>query len=292
MKKLLITGAAGFLGWNLCRIGRESYEVTGIVHEKTTSIEDVSTVPCDLRDFSALKKTFTSINPDLVIHAAAASDPNFCQQHPRESEPINVDVPTALAKLCAQREIPYVFTSTDLVFDGSSPPYNELSVVNPLSVYAQQKVHAEIEILKNYKKAVICRMPLMFGDTPEGSKRFLQLWMEQLHTGKGLTLFTDEFRTPVSGSNASEGLLLAAEKAHGIIHLGGHERVSRYDFGLTIVELMDIPKGLIKPCKQSDVKMAAPRPKDVSLDSSKAFALGFNPGNIYSELQKLECLKH
>ena len=292
MKKLLITGAAGFLGWNLCRIGRESYEVTGIVHEKITSIEDVSIVPCDLRDFSALKKIFTSINPDLVIHAAAASDPNFCQQHPHESETINVDVPAALAELCAQREIPYVFTSTDLVFDGSSPPYNELSAVNPLSVYAQQKVRAENEILKKYEKAVICRMPLMFGDTPDGSKRFLQLWVEQLRAGKELTLFTDEFRTPVSGSNASEGLLLAAEKAHGIIHLGGHERISRYDFGLLLVELLGIPERLIKPCKQIDVKMAAPRPKDVSLDSSNAFAMGFNPGKISSELKKLECLKH
>jgi dTDP-4-dehydrorhamnose reductase len=292
MRKLLITGAAGFLGWNLCRIGRESYEVTGIVHEKTTSIEDVSTVPCDLRDFSVLKKTFTSANPDLVIHVAAASDPNYCQQHPNESELINVDVPAVFAELCAQKEIPYVFTSTDLVFDGASPPYNELSAVNPLSVYAQQKVRAENEILKKYEKAVICRMPLMFGDTPEGSKRFLQLWAEQLHARKELSLFTDEFRTPVSGSNASEGLLLAAEKAHGIIHLGGHERISRYDFGLAIVELMGISKELIKPCKQSDVKMAAPRPKDVSLDSSKAFALGFNPGDICSELQRLECLKH
>lgn len=292
MKKLLITGAAGFLGWNLCRIGRNSYEVTGIVHEKKTSIEDVSLIPCDLTDFLALKKTFTSINPDLVIHVAAASDPNFCQQHPSESERINVDVPAVLAELCAQKEIPYVFTSSDLVFDGTSPPYNELSAVNPLSVYAQQKVRAENEILKKHEKAVICRMPLMFGDTPEGSKRFLQLWVEQLHTGKELTLFTDEFRTPVSGSNASEGLLLAAEKAHGIIHLGGHERISRYDFGLAIVELMGIAKELVKPCKQSDVKMAAPRPKDVSLDSSKAFALGFNPGSIFSELQKLECLKH
>jgi dTDP-4-dehydrorhamnose reductase len=292
MKKLLITGAAGFLGWNLCRIGRISYKVTGIVHEKTTSIEDVSLVACDLRNFSVLQNTFTSINPDLVIHAAAASDPNFCQQHPSVSEPINVDVPLALAKLCAQREIPYVFTSTDLVFDGSTPPYNELSAVNPLSVYAQQKVHAENLILKEYKQAAICRMPLMFGDSPEGSKRFLQLWVEQLHTGKELTLFTDEFRTPISGMNASEGLLLAAQKAHGIIHLGGHERISRYDFGLLLVELMNISKKLIKPSKQNDVKMAAPRPKDVSLDSSKAFALGFNPGKIYSELKKLECLRY
>ena len=291
MRKLLITGAAGFLGWNLCKTGRQFYEVTGIVHEHQVSLEDVSTVMCDLKDFSALNKTFATINPDLVIHAAAASDPNFCQQHPCESEPINVNVPAALAKLCAQREIPYVFTSTDLVFDGTSPPYNELSAVNPLSIYAQQKVRAEIEILKNYNKAVICRMPLMFGDTPEGSKRFLQIWVEQLLAGKPLTLFTDEFRTPVSGSDASKGLLLASEKAAGTIHLGGQERISRYEFGLILAELMGIPKELIKPCKQSDVKMAAPRPKDVSLDSSMALALGYNPGKIYSELQKLDCLK-
>lgn len=291
MKKILITGAGGFLGWNLCNIARQSYEVTGIIHNNQISISGVELVRCDLNNFSALKKYFFSISPDVIIHTAAASDPNFCQQQRTEAEKINVDVPAFLATLCGEKSIPFVFTSTDLVFDGKNAPYDELSQVNPVSSYGEQKVLAEIRIKQVYEKSIICRMPLMFGDTPSGSKRFLQLWIDKLLTEKQLSLFTDEFRTPVSAMDAAKGLLLMSEKAQGVIHLGGHERISRYDFGRKLVFLMGMSEKMISACKQDDIKMAAPRPKDVSLDSSKAYALGYNPGQIENELGKLECIR-
>ncbi len=292
MKKILITGAGGFLGWNLCNLASKSNQVAGIIHNNPVTIDGVELIRCDLNNFSTLKKYFYLINPDVVIHTAAASDPNFCQQQRTVAEKINVDVSEFLAKLCGEKTIPFVFTSTDLVFDGKNAPYNELSPVNPVSAYGEQKVLAEIKIKQAYEKAVICRMPLMFGDTPSGSKRFLQQWIDQLLAGKQLSLFTDEFRTPVSAIDAAKGLLLMSEKVHGVIHLGGHERISRYDFGRKLVFLMGMSEEVIYACKQDDIKMAAPRPKDVSLDSSKAYALGYTPGQIDIELEKLECIRN
>jgi dTDP-4-dehydrorhamnose reductase len=291
MKKLLVTGASGFLGWNLCTYAREFYNVTGIYHQNCVTIENVAMILFDLRNVSSLKTMFDSIKPDALIHAAAASDPNYCQQHKRESELLNIDVSVTLAELCMKRSIPFVFTSTDLVFDGTIAPYDEQAAVSPINAYGEQKSAAEKKILAMYADAVICRMPLMFGDAPPKCLRFLQLWIQQIKSGKKLSLFTDEYRTPVSAADACKGLLIACEKMHGILHLGGHERISRYDFGRMLIQLLAVTDDAIIGCKQSDVPMAAPRPKDVSLNSNKAFALGYNPGSIYQELKKLDCIK-
>ncbi|MCA1992664.1 MAG: sugar nucleotide-binding protein, partial [Coleofasciculus sp. S288] len=84
-----------------------------------------------------------------------------------------------------------------------------------------------------------------------------------------------------------QGLLLALANVYGLIHLGGKDRVSRYDFGRLLVEVLELPETGLKSCRQADVKMAAPRPSDVSLDSSKAFALGYSPLSLREELEGL-----
>ena len=139
--------------------------------------------------------------------------------------------------------IPYVFTSTDLVFDGLNPPYKETDPVSPVNLYGEQKVMAERGILVRYPVAAICRMPLMFGVATPPATSFMQPFMQTLREGKELSLFTDEFRTPVSGKTAAQGLLLALAIS-GIIHLGGKERVSRYDFGRLLIEVLQLPNGL------------------------------------------------
>jgi len=127
----------------------------------------------------------------------------------------------------------------------------------------------------------------MFGAATPTATSFIQPFIKTLQEGKELKLFLDEFRTPVSATTAAKGLLLALEKVQGIIHLGGQERISRYDFGCLLVEIFQLPTTGLKACRQQDVKMAAPRPRDVSLDSSKAFALGYQPLSLRAELEKL-----
>ena len=287
MKKLLVTGASGFLGWHLCQIAREEWEVCGTYFSQEIEIPGVDLAQVDLRDVGELKAYFDRIRPDAVIHAAARSKPNFCQTHPEESYRTNVTVSADIAQLCAEASIPCVFTSTDLVFDGLNPPYRETDPVCPVNVYGQQKVAAETEILSRHPQAVVCRMPLMFGTVPPTATTFLQSFLTALREGRALSLFADEVRTPVSGTTAARGLLLAVEKGHDILHLGGPERISRYEFGRVLAEVMDFPQELLAPCKQADVKMAAPRSPDVSLDSSKAVSLGYQTRSIREELEAL-----
>lgn len=287
MKKLLVTGASGFLGWNLCQLAQQEWEVYGTYFSKPVEIPNVNLIKVDLRDFEQLKNLFQQIQPTAVIHTAAQSNPNFCQTHPEESAIINVTTSSNIAGLCSDYSIPCAFTSTDLVFNGLNPPYQETDPVSPVNIYGEQKVLAEQEMLARYPQTAICRMPLMFGIPSPQANSFIQPFIKMLREGKELSLFTDEFRTPVSGKTAASGLLLALEKVNGVIHLGGKERISRYEFGKLMAEILELPQDKLTACLQKDVPMAAPRSKDVSLNSDKAFALGYQPLSLREELEML-----
>ncbi|MCT7963759.1 NAD(P)-dependent oxidoreductase [Laspinema sp. D1] len=287
MKKLLITGSSGFLGWHLCQMAQAEWEVFGTYSSHEITIPGCQLMPVDLTDFQAIKSLFQEISPDAVIHAAAQSQPNVCQTYPEESYKINVTAASDLAGLCGDAEIPCVFTSTDLVFDGLNPPYAETDAVCPVSRYGEQKVEAEVEMRDRNPQTIVCRMPLMFGEGGPAAQSFLQPMLQTLRSGQELALFTDEFRTPVSGKTASQGLLFALKQNEKLLHLGGKERVSRYSFFEQVIEILEVKQGRIKPCRQQDVKMSAPRPPDVSLDSSKAFSLGYNPLPLRSQLVEL-----
>ena len=290
MKKLLVTGASGFLGWNICQTVKKEWEIFGTIFSRPVEISGVNILKIDLTDFKELKNLFQEICPDAVIHTAAKSDPSFCQINKTESHKINVDVPITIAKLCADSSIPCVFTSTDLVFNGLNAPYREEDPVCPVNIYGEQKVSAEEGMLKHYPGVAICRMALMFGTSWHGAKSFIHPMIEAMREGKVLRLFVDEFRTPVSVKAAVSGIFLSLEKVRGLIHLGGIERISRYNFGKMLRDTLGIHRARLYPCNQKDRVTAAPRPPDVSLDSTKAFAMGFKPLPLAEELKTLRGL--
>ncbi|MBI4686550.1 MAG: NAD(P)-dependent oxidoreductase [Nitrospirae bacterium] len=286
MKKLLVTGASGFLGWNICNIAKKEWDVYGTICSKEIEINGVNVVKIDLTRLKDLTELFHNINPAAVIHTAAATKPNYCQANKEKTKKINTDASIHIAKLCSEQGIPYLFTSTDLIFDGLNAPYRENDPVSPVNAYGEQKVLAEEGILKHYPLAAVCRMPLMFGSTWAYASSFIQPMIKSIKEGEEIKLFIDEFRTPAWGEDAVKGLFIALEKADGIIHLGGRERVSRYEIGSIVKELLNMPRAKLTPCFQKDIPMAAPRSPDVSLDSSKAYALGFNPATIKEGLKQ------
>ena len=288
MKKLLITGASGFLGWDICLSATGEWVTHGVVHTAKKKIPAAFAHRCDITEVAAVEKLVRKINPDAVLHTAAISDANYCQQHQKESYSINVTATLLLVELCAERKIPFVFTSSDLVFDGKKGNYNEEDAVNPVSKYGEQKVEAENLVLKIYPEAAVCRMPLMVGDG--GGKGYLHSFLVKAKNGESLKLFTDEFRSPLGGISAAKGLLFAINNFKGIYHLGGKERLSRFELGEKIAAVFGISASQLLSAKQSELQMSAPRPADVSLNSSKAFKAGFAPLLIEKELKTLKMI--
>jgi dTDP-4-dehydrorhamnose reductase len=285
MRTLLVTGASGVLGWNLCAAARERWRTLGIVHRHPADLPGVARLTGDLTHPEELRRLFQTVAPDALIHCAAAAQPDFCQAHPDESHRINVDVTADIADLCAGARIAWAFVSTDLVFDGTRPPYLEGDPVSPINVYGEQKAAAERVVRQRCPGAVICRLPPIFGDPGPASASFIQPWIAALRGGKELRLFTDECRTPVGARTAAAGLLMALGLGGGILHLGGRERVSRYDLGIVLAGMLGTDAGLIVSGRQRDRTVGAPRPPDVSLDSSRAYALGYDPPPLDQELK-------
>jgi dTDP-4-dehydrorhamnose reductase len=287
MRRLLVTGVSGLLGWNICRnLPPGEWELFGICFRNRVSVSGITVLKKDLGDPREIEALFQDVRPDAVIHAAAISDAEYCETHGSGSFAINVEASVSLAHLCRKRSIPYVFTSSDLVFDGMNPPYREDDPVCPISCYGRQKVEAEQRILETYPDAAICRMPLMFGIPGSGSKSILTM-IEAMRKGMPLRLFVDEYRTPLHAGAAAAGIMMALHAVHGVVHLGGPDRISRFGLGKLIAEVFGEREALLVGCRQRDTATSAPRPPDVSMDSSRAFELGFRPASLRDQIREL-----
>jgi len=292
--RILLTGASGFLGGVFCRELAREHEITGLCQTRQVRLPGVRTLRLDLaRDGAearALAGLLDAERFDAVVHAAALSSPNQCQREPELSRRVNVQATTLLAGLCAERGLPLAFTSTDLVFDGAQGLYAEDAAPCPLSLYAEHKVLAEQAVLARHPEGgLVCRLPLLYGRAEPGAACFLDGFLAAARRGETLRLFEDEFRSPADARDVARGLaLMLARGARGILHLGGPERLSRLEFGLRLKAALDAlgqgPSLNIKAARQADVPMAAPRPRDVSLSSARAAALGFAPATVAQAL--------
>jgi dTDP-4-dehydrorhamnose reductase len=285
--KLLITGASGFLGRALCGLASEKWSVTGVHYRNGLDIPGVASIRTDLTDAAQVEGMLAEVNPGALIHAAAVAQPQVCEQHPRSSAAVNVHAPKVLAGLCADRNIPFLFISTDLVFDGRRPPYDESCPASPVCVYGRQKVQAEKAVMDRYADALVCRLPLMFGAAGPCRPNFTWQTLAALRRGRHVKLFTDEFRTPVDNMSAARGLLTVLGRARGVLHLGGRTRLSRYDFGILLADRLGVAPSLLDPVTIASMPTGVGRSPDCSLDSRKAYGLGYDPTPLDQAAQEV-----
>jgi dTDP-4-dehydrorhamnose reductase len=287
MKQLFISGISGFLGQNIARVAAEAgWHVSGSFRSSKPP-GNVHAYPIEISDQTAWHKLLHDVNPDLFIHTAAISNIKFCEQHPQDSERINLSAAVKLASICADLNIPFFFCSSDLVFDGKKGHYREDDPVNPLMRYGAQKAAAEQQILESHPDALICRLPLLFGPSKNGNQSFLQHFVQLCRDGQAYTLFQDEIRTPVDAESIASGMLIAYPQTKGILHLGGREALNRYELGLKIARAFKLDKNALQAGWQKDQTFAIPRPANVSLNSEKAFSLGYNPQSIDTALHQI-----
>lgn len=293
-KKILLTGASGFLGWHFCRLFSDKYQITGTYfRNQPDDIDTVDWRKINLIRTPELKKIVQDVAPDIVIHLAAIANVGFCEEHPALSHHINVYTTVALAEISQQLEVPMIFSSTDMVFNGASAPYSEDDFCYPLSQYGIQKQMAEDSLLSDFEHTIIARLPLLFGQTPSYGENFYTQSIQQLKNGEKVTAFVDEVRTTLSGPTAARGIerliqyALVAEQPERLLHLSGNTALSRYDFLIKVAQRYNLDENLIVPTHQQELNLSPTRPADVSLTNNLAKkTIGFQPINLDQQLEE------
>lgn len=293
MKKILITGASGFLGWNLalsfcegtalhtptpslpaCGEGK-GYRVFGTYHTHPIEVEGCRMLPLDLADGQAVRRLLADIKPDVIIHTAALTNPDACERDRGLAFRVNVKGTEHLVRFAEKIHARLIFISTDIVYDGLRGNYAEEDPPNPLNYYAETKLKGEELVAEGCEDFAILRPSLMYG-WGNGINRSFTDWMwGSLTEGKEIGLFTDQHRTPLLVHQALEVIRGAMEdpRVKGLFHAGGGERINPYEFGLKFCEAFGLPQGLLKPIEMEGFNYLARRPKDCSLNSSKIAAL-------------------
>ena len=253
-----ITGAQGLIGNYLIQSSAQ--------HAKSERVIGLSRAQLNLVDFPAVQKVFREQKPKLIIHCAAMSKSPACQAEPVLARKVNVDATAMLAELAA--DIPFIFLSTDLVFDGRKGNYDESAEVNPLSIYAETKVAAEKIVLANPKHTVI-RTSLNGGTSPTGDRGFNEEIRRAWEQGRTLNLFVDEFRSPIAAMVTARAVWeLAARNQPGLYHFAGAERLSRWQIGELLAARWPQLNPKIQRGSLKDYQ-GPPRSPDTSLNCAK-----------------------
>ena len=161
-----------------------------------------------------------------------------------------------------------MYTSTDLVFDGRNAWNKEDDPVRPASAYGRSKLEGE-RFVRNIPAGLVVRLSLLYGPSRSGRATYLDRAIEGLRRGEPQTFFEDEYRTPLDLDSAARGLICLAEtNFSGLLHLGGRERLSRFELMTRVAGAMGIERGLVRGNRQKDLVFPEPRPVDVSLDTT------------------------
>jgi dTDP-4-dehydrorhamnose reductase len=258
LKTVWITGAGGLIGNYLVRRAPQFAPDVKVVALTRDTL--------DLTDSAAVRAEFRRQQPQLVIHCAALSRSPECQANPALAHKVNVEVTALLTGLAA--EIPLIFLSTDLVFDGRLGNYDESAPVSPLGVYAETKAAAEQIVLGNPEHTVV-RLSLNGGTSPTGDRGFNEQMRRAWQTGQTMRLFTDEYRSPIPAEVTAQAIWeLAARNKPSLYHLAGSERLSRCQIGQLLAARWPTLKPRIEPGSLKEYR-GAPRAPDTSLNCAK-----------------------
>ncbi len=251
--KILVTGANGMLGQDLCPI---------LEDEGYTVIEtDVNSL--DITDFEIVKKILNSEKPDYVVHCAAYTNVDKAEEDLKTARLINSQGTENIAKVCSERDITLVYISTDYVFDGTKiEPYTPQDKPCPINNYGLTKFEGEKAVQKYCKKYYIARTSWLYG---HHGKNFVET-MLSLKDKPELKVVDDQTGCPTWTCELANGIIKLFEKPYGIYHVCGSGSTTWFGFAKEIFEQYkklsktDFDVNL-QPCTTDEFPRPASRPK-------------------------------
>ena len=263
--RILITGSKGMLGQDLAAHLAARHEVLPLGRSDA-----------DITDSRAVAQAIASRRPDVVIHAAAFTAVDDCEQKPELASQVNGEGTRNVALACGQIGARMLYVSTDYVFDGQKDsPYVETDRPNPINAYGKSKLQGE-NYVRVLQDSWIVRVSSLFG--PLG-KNFVRTILGRALEGQNLRVVDDQVGAPTYTVDASEKIGLILERgAPGIYHVTNQGYCSWFEFAAEILAQAGLEGSPLSPISSLALGKPAARPKNSRLANTRlASGMGLLP---------------
>ncbi|WP_379093625.1 SDR family oxidoreductase [Pedobacter sp. UC225_65] len=295
MKTVLVTGSNGLLGQKITekilKEGGVNLIATAKGENRFPIKEGYLYTEMDILDPEAVKKVIEQHKPDAIIHTAAMTNVDTCEDQKELAYQLNVEAVQTLVVLCEEHNIQLVHLSTDFIFDGENGPYDELASPNPLSYYGETKLRAE-EVIKNSKaKWAILRTIIVYGIVSDMSRSNIVLWAKgALEKGNPLNIVNDQWRMPTLVEDLADCCLLAIDHdAHGVYNASGKDMMSIAELVARVADFWNLDKTLINEVSAATLNQTAKRPARTGFILDKSMTeLNYHPHSFEEGLEILD----
>lgn len=293
-KKILITGSNGLLGQKLVELLVSKAHIETIATARGENRLPFSKgyryIEMDITSPEAVDQVFDTERPHVVIHTAAMTNVDQCELEKDACWKLNVTATETLVAACAKYQIFLEHVSTDFIFDGTSGPYREEDIPNPISFYGWSKYAAEKIVKASDIEWAIARTVLVYGIAHDMSRSNIILWVKKsLEEGKAIKVVTDQFRTPTLAEDLALGcFLIADQEARGIYHISGKDFLTPYQMALATADYFGLDASLISPTDASTFTQPARRPPRTGFNLTKSRnVLGYEPHSFREGIEIL-----
>jgi dTDP-4-dehydrorhamnose reductase len=293
--KVLITGGSGLLGRYLLKTKPNDAEITLTWHKNINGVANTLDTwhKLDIQNRAAVCDLFEATCPDLVIHCAAVGSVDFAQSESGYQSvfEVNVTGTSHIIDACNGYKSKLIYISTNAVFSGNEPPYNEKSPLEPINFYGVIKRHAEWTVQDTAKKWIIIRPFLLYGWPWPGGRTNWAVKLIQGLGDKSYKLVHDHIWMPTYAGDVARAIWDLSNQDHEIYNVAASERATLYEFGLKICDVFGLEKRLIEPVDSDYFPSIAPRPSDTTYDLEKLTKTGIMLSDIRTGLEKMrvEC---
>lgn len=264
--KVLLTGGKGMLGRTICDV-----------------MSDVEVIPTDLPeadivDEAGFDTLLKRVCPDAVIHCAAMTAVDKCEDAVDLAYRLNARGTANVASACNRNGIRLIAISTDYVFDGDSErPYNEFDrATGGNTVYGRSKFAGEELVRSLCPNHCICRISWLYG---KGGPSFVHAMLNLADgTRPVLKVVADQHGNPTSAYAVARELraLLDRPSLCGTFHVTCEGEATWAEFAAEIFRLAGRNQA-IQPCTTGEFPRPAPRPKNSRLDKMGLRLAGLPP---------------
>ena len=262
--RILITGASGMLGSSLAVELSKSHEVFGTGNTKMN-------LPFSYKPFNLSNKSYNELiewsNPDLIIHCAALTDGNYCENNVLEAFDING---YSMKKLLnsSDEKVKIIYISTDAVFPSKLHMARESDFTSPENVYGKSKELGEFFLMNCEREFLIIRTTIVGLNSYTNNKGFLEWIIGSSKLNKKISLFDDVLFTPISIwdlINEIKFLVNLNEYKFKILHITGNECLTKYKFGIELLKKLSIDVNFVDKGFISNFADRAKRSNDQTL---------------------------